>query len=85
MLDRDAKRVGEAKVAGETCGEYEFETAKGHTVLTCITSDGIALRTRDVSRNRVVWEAAHVTRAPQNAAQFVIPSDAVPLQIPKLR
>jgi len=85
MLDRDAKRVGEAKIAGETCDEYEFETSKGHTVLICVTHDGIALRTRDVSRNRVVWEASQVTRAPQNAAQFVLPSDAIPLQVPKLR
>jgi len=83
MLDRDAKRVGEAKVAGETCDEYEFETSKGHTVLACVTHDGIALRTRDVSRNRVVWEASSVARAPQNAAQLVLPSDAIPL--PKLK
>ncbi|HKU99273.1 MAG TPA: hypothetical protein VJR58_28540 [Vineibacter sp.] len=85
MLDRDAKRVGEAKVAGEACDEYEFETSKGHTVITCVTHDGIALRTRDVSRNRIVWEASNVTRAAQNAAQFVLPSDAIPLQIPKLK
>ncbi|TXL73070.1 hypothetical protein FHP25_23020 [Vineibacter terrae] len=85
MLDRDARRVGEAKIAGETCDEYEFETAKGHTVVTCVTRDGIALRTRDVSRNRVIWEASRVTRGPQDAAQLVVPSDALPLQIPKLR
>lgn len=85
MLDRDAKRVGEATVAGETCDEYEFETSKGHKVMTCVTRDGIALRTRDVSRNRVVWEASEVKRAPQDAAQFVLPADAIPLQVPKLR
>jgi hypothetical protein len=83
FIDRDARRVGEAKVAGETCNEYEFETAKGRTMRTCISHDGIALRSRDVTRDRVVWEAARVTRAPQNAALFVVPSDAIPLQIQK--
>ncbi len=83
MMDRDARRVGEAKVAGESCNEFEFETGKGRTMRTCVTRDGIALRTRDMTRDRVVWEAARVTRAPQNAALFVVPPDAIPLQIRK--
>ena len=85
ILDRNARRAGEAKVAGETCAEYEFETAKGRTVRTCITDDGIALRMRDMTRKRVTWEAAHVTRAPQDAALFVVPPDALAVQVPKLR
>jgi hypothetical protein len=85
MLDRDARRVGGATVAGETCDEYEFETAKGRTVRTCVTRDGIPLHTRDVTRDRLVWQATRVMRAPQSAAQFVVPSDAIPLQIRKSR
>jgi hypothetical protein len=85
IVERDARRVGEARVAGEACGEYEFETAKGRTVRACVTRDGIALRTHDITRGRVTWEAARVTRAPQSAALFVVPTDAMPLQIPKMR
>ncbi|MCW5745110.1 MAG: hypothetical protein KIT36_02785 [Alphaproteobacteria bacterium] len=85
FLDRDAKRIGEDKVAGESCDEYEFESAKGRTIRACLTRDGIALRTRDVSRDRVIWEATRVTRGPQNAAALTVPQDAIPLQIPKLK
>jgi hypothetical protein len=85
LLDEDAKRVGEAAIAGETCNDYEFETAKGRAMRACITDDGIVLRTRDVSRNRVLWLASRVTRAAQDPGLFVLPADAIPLQIPKLR
>lgn len=85
FLDRDARVVGEAKVAGEACTEYEFETAKGRSMRTCVTRDGIPLRNRDLTRDRVAWVASKVTRAPQAAAQFVVPSDAIPVQIPKMR
>lgn len=85
FMDRDARQVGESRIAGETCNEYEFETAKGRQIKACVTRDGIPLRTQDVTRNRVVWEARHVTRAPQSADVFAVPQDAVPLQIPKLK
>ena len=85
FLDRDAKVVGEDKVAGEACTEYEFETAKGRNVRTCITRDGIPLRTRDLARDRVAWEASRVTRAPQAASLLTVPPDAIPVQIPKLK
>lgn len=85
LLDEDARRVGEATIAGETCRDYEFETAKGRAMRACMTSDGIVLRTRDVSRNRVLWQASRVTRAAQDPDLFVVPADAIPLQMPKLR
>jgi hypothetical protein len=85
FLDRDAKRVGEARIAGESCDEFEFETGKNHTIRACITHDGISLRARDMSRHRVLWEARSVTRAPQNADIFIVPRDAVPLQIPTMK
>lgn len=84
-LQRDARRVGEDKVAGEACAEYEFESGRGRTLRTCVTADGIAVRSRDVSRKRVVWEASRVTRGAQNAALFVVPTDATPLHIPRPR
>lgn len=85
FLDRDARRVGEARIAGESCDEFEFEGGKGHMVRACVTRDGISLRARDVSRNRVLWEAKRVTRGPQGADLFVVPRDAIPLQIPNMK
>jgi hypothetical protein len=85
FLERDAKVVGKADVAGETCTDFEFENAKGRALRTCITSDGIPLRTRDISRDRVVWEASRVVRAPQASALFTVPADAIPVSIPKLK
>lgn len=85
ILERDAKRVGEAKVAGEPCDEFEFESAKGRAMRACITRDGISLRTRDLSRDRIVWEATRVTRGAQNPALFAVPSDAIPMAIPRLK
>lgn len=85
FMDRDAKRVGEAQVAGERCDEFEFDTGRGHVVRTCITRDGVSLRARDMSRGRVVWEASRVTRAPQSADLFVVPRDAIPMQLPKMK
>jgi hypothetical protein len=85
FLERDAKRLGDAQIAGEACVDYEFEGVRGRTIRGCFTTDGIALRMRDLTRDRVFWEALRVTRAPQSAALFVVPTDAEPMQIPRTR
>lgn len=85
VLERDAKRLGELTVAGERCDIYEFEVAKGRTLRACVTRDGIGLRTHDPDRDHVIWEATRLSRTAQNPTLFVVPSDAVPMAIPRLK
>ncbi|HJQ55999.1 MAG TPA: hypothetical protein VJ890_03785 [Vineibacter sp.] len=79
----DAKRMGEDTVLGESCIIYEFEVTPGRPMQACVTQDGIGLRSYELGR--MLWQATRVTRAPQDPALFKVPTDAVPLQVPRMR
>lgn len=79
----DARRVGEARYLGETCTIFEYATGTGSMLRVCITSDGVGLHSQEEGQLR--WEAKRVTRAPQSPALFVVPADAVPMQLPLMR
>jgi hypothetical protein len=79
----DAKRLGEDTILGERCDIYEFEVTPGRPMQACITRDGIGLRSHELGRP--MWQATRVTRASQDPALFVVPADAVPMQLPRMR
>jgi hypothetical protein len=64
-------RVGPCSGAGESGTEWTSTDAEGHVSNTCVTSDGIMLRsTRD---GQVYWETTRVQRGPQDPALFTLP------------
>lgn len=82
-------RVGTAEVAGEPCDLWKVETtATGSSVgptTACITADGIALRTEVEVQGKpqVIYEATALTRGPQDARLFVMPTGVQTIKIPK--
>ena len=66
------RKMGQAEVAGETCDLWQVEKAGSSNMVSCITSDGIALRTQaDIGGTpRIMFEAESVTRAPQSPDKF---------------
>lgn len=79
----DARRVGEARFLGENCTIFEYATGTGSMLRVCITSDGVGLHSQEEGQLR--WEATRVTRTPQAPALFIVPADAMPLQLPPMR
>jgi hypothetical protein len=80
----DAKRIGAASVAGEPCNLWEVTSpparaatraALPSATISCITPDGIPLRTETVTNNarKVVMEAMTVSRTAQDPNLFVVP------------
>jgi len=89
----EAKQVGATTVAGEACDLFEvaLPPTKGATkslppskTVSCITPDGIPLRTETVSsaRRQVVMEAIEVARAPQDARLFAVPPGTKVMKAP---
>ena len=73
----DAKRVGAMSVAGEPCDLWEVthpapklasRSALPTATISCVTADGIPLRTETVTNNahQVIMEATTVSRAAQD-------------------
>jgi hypothetical protein len=76
----EGTRIGSSTVLGEGCDEYETEEQDvARRSRVCVTRDGIPLRTVEVASGKTVWLAARVSRAPQDAALFQVPADAVRL------
>lgn len=77
------RKAGQAEVAGETCDLWQVDQAGSSNTVTCITSDGIALRTQaEVGGTaRTLFEAESVTRAPQNPSLFSFPPDVQIVQL----
>jgi hypothetical protein len=80
----DAKRMGATSVAGEPCNLWEvtYPASRAATraalptaTISCITPDGIPLRTETVTNNahQVIMEAVTVTRTAQDPSLFVVP------------
>jgi hypothetical protein len=80
----DAKRMGATSVAGEPCNLWEVtyppsraatRAALPTATISCITPDGIPLRTETVTNNahQVIMEAVTVTRTAQDPNLFVVP------------
>jgi hypothetical protein len=68
-------RRGQATVAGRACTEWQTRDSEAHTVLVCITEDGVLLRAGTVEHVRV--SAVSVQYAPQDPATFRVPIDYV--------
>lgn len=84
-LGGDGKRVGTDRVAGEPCDLWHArEERTGKTVKACITPDGITLRaTAEVNgRERVVFEATELSRAPQDPRLFELPPGVKVTRLP---
>ena len=70
-------REGRDAVAGEPCDIWRIETSRPEEpVRSCITADGIALRTDAVvgGKSQTVFEIAGVTRGAQNPADLRMPA-----------
>lgn len=89
----DAKQVGSATVAGEQCDLFEVvappakiaaKSVPPSKTISCITSDGITLRTEAVSnaRHQVVMEAIEITRVPQDPKLFAPPPGTKVMKVP---
>lgn len=89
----DAKRIGATSVAGEPCDLWEVthslsqaatRSALPSATISCITADGIPLRTETVTNNahQVLMEAMTVTRAAQDPNLFVVPPGTKVMKAP---
>ena len=84
-LNGSGEREGKDTVAGETCSVWRVATGRPNEhVRSCITDDGIVLRTVTGSGSRVhtVFELASVTRAAQDPQNFRIPTDVPVIHAP---
>lgn len=64
-------RAGSDEVAGMACTDWSTRDTRGRATEICVTADGVLLRVRIDGRAQV--EAARVSYAPQDAAQFQVP------------
>lgn len=80
----DAKRIGAMSVAGEPCDLWEVayplakptaRSALPTATISCVTADGIPLRTETVTNKsrQLIMEAATVSRTAQDPNLFVVP------------
>ncbi|MGQ3674847.1 hypothetical protein ACT6QH_05030 [Xanthobacter sp. TB0139] len=76
-LKGTGKKLGASEVAGEVCHLWLLDKAKAGRTISCITPDGIALRTQMENKGavRTVYEVTQLTRAPQDPSQFEISED----------
>ena len=65
-------RVGQARVAGLDCTEWNTRDTRGQETVACYTADGVLLRARN--ENAVLMEAVDVKYAPQGAEVFALPA-----------
>ena len=69
--DSETRKVGTARVAGETCTEYEPSDSPGDRI--CITDDGILLRVTEAGKAEPVLLVTKLDRGPQDAKLFQPP------------
>jgi hypothetical protein len=75
-------REGQERIAGQACTVWRMED-RGETARSCITADGVMLRTTAGSGNRATTiEATRVDYATQDPAQFNRPQGFQSLQLP---
>jgi hypothetical protein len=81
----EGKRTGSAVVAQEPCDLWETPTPRAEaTMITCITPDGINLRTELVraGERQPVLEIRTLAREPQDPALFALPADVRVMKAP---
>lgn len=86
VLAGEGERTGTAQVAGEPCTLWRIESAKALAgpATSCITQDGIALKT-DVAikgKPETVYEVTSLVRGPQPADLFRLPPGTQLLKVP---
>lgn len=83
--NRLGTRTGTGEALGEACDLWRFEAkALNQPVETCVTADGIVLRTTTVMGGKpvVLFEVTELTRGPQDPAQFVLPKGMKARKVP---
>jgi hypothetical protein len=78
-------REGRDTVAGEPCEVWRIEAARAEEpVHSCITGDGIALRTDAMvaGKRHTVFEIVSLSRAAQDPAAFQMPTDVPVVKLP---
>ena len=86
VLSAEGERIGTGQVIGEPCTLWriEYDKALGGSATSCITSDGIALKT-DVlvkGKQETAYEVTRLVRGPQPAELFRLPSGTQLLKVP---
>ena len=76
-------RKGSATVAGTTCTEWDMAAGEGRGT-SCITDDGVLLRTVSTAPNGAVvrMEATQVAYGPVEAAKLTVPPGYTAMQAP---
>lgn len=83
--NRLGTRTGTGEALGEACDLWRFEAkALNQPVETCVTADGIVLRTTTVMGGKpvVLFEVTELTRGPQDPAQFALPKGMKARKVP---
>ncbi|TCK30188.1 hypothetical protein EV667_0276 [Ancylobacter aquaticus] len=83
--NRQGTRAGSGEALGEACEIWRFEPkALNQPVESCITADGIVLRTTTSMGGKpaVLFEVTELTRAPQDPAQFALPKGMKARKVP---
>lgn len=82
---REGKRTGSSQVLGEACDLWQFRAKSlDQPVESCITADGIALRTTTAvgGKPMTLFEVLELERAPQAPDDFVLPKGVKPRRLP---
>ncbi|UOK72018.1 hypothetical protein [Ancylobacter polymorphus] len=82
---RQGTRAGKGEVLGEACDLWRFAVpALNQPVESCITADGIVLRTTTQMNGKpvVLFEVTELSRTPQDPATFALPKGMKPSKIP---
>lgn len=82
---RQGTRTGTGEVVGEACDLWRIEVkAVNPSVESCITADGIVLRTSTTLEGKpvVLFEVTELERAPQDPAQFALPKGVKVTKLP---
>lgn len=79
------RRIGLDMVAGQRCAVWEAADSKSETVtLSCVTSDGINMRTVNAKTNAPLMEMAQLARGPQDPGLFAPPPGYRTVAMPQL-
>ncbi len=82
---RQGTRAGKGEALGEACELWRFEPkALNQPVESCITADGIVLRTTTQMGGKpvVLFEVTELARGPQDPEQFALPKGVKPSKLP---
>ncbi len=82
---RQGTHTGTGEALGEACELWRFEVkALNQPVESCVTADGIVLRTTTSMAGKpvVLFEVTELTRGPQDPAQFTLPKGMKARKLP---